>query len=977
MATRDSPPQTPPSARTRSFAPVSNSSSPPSPLRLKSTFAKLADSSLIIEENEEECTTSEEESPIRKREASHWLKNRGKGSNGEAAFFERQGSLGSGSTELLEEPLQTRDLRSGSLDASPTSIKSFSSNFSQRYVPPHLRRPQQEKEAARPHPYLPSLGKHDLASFDRSSAPEPEDSFYTFSNEASFAFSRYDSQPSSPESSRDYYRTPTLSPKGFVASPPARLLSRPSRLDISPFERSEVIKEEEEEEEASVRRIPLDDPYELSCDDLPLGPVLPLASIRDDASKVDLTPLQAIAARNSFGDCVGCGSKPDLSFVLLLPCRHPCCSYCMNGLLNGASHKPPRPADCFACSHAVDSFTSCSPELYATRGGPGLAHVLAATLQTNEHQSRASARSSPATAIPRVTTEEEIRIDRMRRLSRSGRRRSSVVAAALTTSFLPRSSSTRSLNQPSSPIDLRSPRATSTLTCADKARHDSLVDTSPNALIDGLSLALRFGSLSLELPESEAVSTSSQWSEQAQGAITPLLDLASEPMPDFTQEQFQASKRSSLESGDSSLDDTPAYPLIGAIPPRPTEWPVVRLDNVPWSVTADEIEHWLPDDTLASALGLSSDYCVDRPVERVTLAVHILCNRVDGRTLNQAFIECASVEAAKTIVRARDGTRCNGRPVHVTMSSQSELLSTIFPTYAPGFDGLDPLAGSEDSQLCPLLLESELEGLLTLCRLESPHAYKAPERPYFNLVSIIEKLPFHQVEVYTSQQISKLYKACFAAVKTLKEIKPSVKDWQEILTIFIDATLRCPAFSPFRKKKLVKLAGGLGFAHSVPSKTVDVFYTQSSSDQASFAALAPVPCSTNAEVASSLDVRSPSPHSHRDSLQVTTASIEVSPPSTEPASHQLSSCDALLSALEQSQNSSLIPFPEYSPVPSPLYSFPPAPAPSPRLAHFSSIVLDVNAQVQRQRRRSSIGRRLNLDVDLVSAVAKELGIVLA
>jgi hypothetical protein len=76
----------------------------------------------------------------------------------------------------------------------------------------------------------------------------------------------------------------------------------------------------------------------------------------------------------------------------------------------------------------------------------------------------------------------------------------------------------------------------------------------------------------------------------------------------------------------------------------------------------------------------------------------------------------------------------------VARSADVPILVQIFPTYAPGFDGLDPLAGSEDSQLCPLLLESELEGLLTLCRLESPHAYKAPERPYFNLVSIIEKV---------------------------------------------------------------------------------------------------------------------------------------------------------------------------------------------------------------------------------------------
>jgi len=61
-------------------------------------------------------------------------------------------------------------------------------------------------------------------------------------------------------------------------------------------------------------------------------------------------------------------------------------------------------------------------------------------------------------------------------------------------------------------------------------------------------------------------------------------------------------------------------------------------------------------------------------IPKLTLPVD--CS-LDGRTLNQAFVECSSLEAAKTIVRQRDGSRLKMRTVHVALSSQGELLSTV------------------------------------------------------------------------------------------------------------------------------------------------------------------------------------------------------------------------------------------------------------------------------------------------------------
>lgn len=56
---------------------------------------------------------------------------------------------------------------------------------------------------------------------------------------------------------------------------------------------------------------------------------------------------------------------------------------------------------------------------------------------------------------------------------------------------------------------------------------------------------------------------------------------------------------------------------------------------------------------------------------------HAPLHSTDGRTLNQAYLECASLAAAQKIVRARDGTYLGSRPVHVSLSSQTELLQTV------------------------------------------------------------------------------------------------------------------------------------------------------------------------------------------------------------------------------------------------------------------------------------------------------------
>ncbi|GAA5950509.1 hypothetical protein JCM10213_000987, partial [Rhodosporidiobolus nylandii] len=248
-------------------------------------------------------------------------------------------------------------------------------------------------------------------------------------------------------------------------------------------------------------------------------------------------------------------------------------------------------------------------------------------------------------------------------------------------------------------------------------------------------------------------------------------------------------------------------------------------------VTAAEVESWVGEAKLASdldedALGEAGSGGGEK-AKRVTLAVHILCNRADGRTLNQAYLECSSRQAARDIVRLKDGSKLRDRPVHVSLSSQGELLTTLFPTYTPGFATLEPNPHqrSKWASPIPLLLQTELTGLLNLCRLEadrlsivqSAHAKKVAERPYFNIVSLLEKMPWSFPRSYNSQAIVRLFNTACAAIEILGNVKPHVHEWRDILTVLIAAILHCPVFRPQQKQKAVRLASNLGFQQFKPS----------------------------------------------------------------------------------------------------------------------------------------------------------------
>ncbi|GAA5886547.1 hypothetical protein JCM6882_001683 [Rhodosporidiobolus microsporus] len=671
------------------------------------------------------------------------------------------------------------------------------------YIPPHQRRSSLSNST----PLQTQLPlRNPLSAFDRSACPEPEDSFYTHVSSLSLSpgQSGYDTTPfSTPASSR--YNSPATALSGFAgpkpsplsfgsplqstafhATPasPTTLISRAPYTDPSRFAHPQPIPEEGGEvdfalapvetlswaEEAALAQFDEDDEEGDGAGDEHVEVRVKLGARRRSSAFVNSPGLPEDALPDDA--CSGCGAVKNAAFIELLPCHHLLCHVCTNALVNGAAHKPPRPTDCFACTNFVESFVPAFPSSTSIAGSGGVGLVLALkevvfsekTAEANRSRRRSIASSSNAASDKELVTGSV-------KISRTRRRRSSVVAAAIAATLL--------------------------ATHTGEGQQQPMTGRSRSSTIDSCK---SLSSLPSEVVEEESLG----------GAYVPLDD----------------GKASTLTRPPSnSLTTAKLAHFDASSVPVATEWPVVRLDNVPWEITAAEIEEWAGERNLASDL----DEFEERGKKRVTLAVHILCNRADGRTLNQAFLECSSPSAARALVRSKDGSKLRGRPVHVSLTGQGEFLTTLFPTYTPGFSSVEPNPNprSKWAAPIPLLLQTELTGLLNLCRLESAHARKVPERPYFNLVTLLEKMPWSFPAYYNSQAVVRLFNTVCAAIEILGSIKRSVPGWKDVLTVLVDAILHCPVFRPQQKQKAVRIATSIEFDHvgsssrpvtSIPSK---------------------------------------------------------------------------------------------------------------------------------------------------------------
>ncbi|GJN93034.1 hypothetical protein Rhopal_006079-T1 [Rhodotorula paludigena] len=837
------------------------------------------------------------------------------------------------------------------------------------YVPPHIRRLESK---------LANKENDPLARFDRSACPEPEDSFYSHvSSSLSFdspTHSRFSTPNTSfalspPTASRSHnIKALHLSPApGHLFSPssltsPTTLISRQPYLDPSNHPHPTPILEEFEVDDSFLAPAPpgsarswadeVEDAltaneeaflgssdYHGDCTSsggdiqVQIGVELRRESVFTAGSSGPGLPEDAVKGDGK--ECTGCGAAKTDCFVVLDPCGHLLCPVCLNSLINAAAHRPPRPLTCYACAALVVSFKPAEPSIGQARGGVGLVAALRQSLHKGEVERRH--------ASPEQSTDLDAHVgDGIE--ARRGRRRSSVVAAAIATVLstpsvtaktapvspqTPKESRVSSSGSPlpGEPYSHRRGRRSSTIGSLVSLESASSADERHDSSLQGSAPC--FESVAARRPRISSVS-SLALTDYPDGALGPSRAAA----PDLFGHPQHSVQQRHLPS---ALTEAP-QPGKQADPIKAVDWPVVRLDNVPWEVTVDQIEAWLPHGTLASDLGNAGSALAAEGDEAlaanagVTMAVHILCNRTDGRTLNQAYIECSSRSAARKIVRLRDGVKLCNRPVHVSIASQSELLETVFPSYRPGFTGVEPNAPLRKNAVpVPLLVQTELTGLLNLCRLETPWAF-----PRF----------------YNSTVIVRLFTTACAAIEILGTVKHRVNEWQDILTLLVDAILRCPVFWPQQKQKAVRIAASVGFSRS-PADSNDKKASLSSPHCSPLQAF---------DLARSVQVLAPPATPLRFGIPGVFDHLNTILPfdatSSGEAGKSVSSPDADPS------------------VPSPISSDDPGPRDEPS-SRVSPYYLGESQQKQHRRRRSSLAAQLGIEPALLDAVAAALGISLS
>lgn len=149
---------------------------------------------------------------------------------------------------------------------------------------------------------------------------------------------------------------------------------------------------------------------------------------------------------------------------------------------------------------------------------------------------------------------------------------------------------------------------------------------------------------------------------------------------------------------------------------------VVRVDNIPWKTSYQDIVKWIPD-----------PYELLPDPADVAQPVHVPIDVKTGKTANCAFIELKDEGSAKKLIRRRNNTKLCGRPVSLLLSNYEEVIGEVFPSvehFPPG----------TPTRLLTYFTKWQLEQLIQLLRSGGPQL-KSPLKPIEYIISLIQLVP--------------------------------------------------------------------------------------------------------------------------------------------------------------------------------------------------------------------------------------------
>ncbi|KAG0332821.1 hypothetical protein BG000_009716 [Podila horticola] len=289
---------------------------------------------------------------------------------------------------------------------------------------------------------------------------------------------------------------------------------------------------------------------------------------------------------------------------------------------------------------------------------------------------------------------------------------------------------------------------------------------------------------------------------------------------DFTNDQFHRGKHQNCVPGYLPTSFATLPNLTPAIPPtvprtEAIQWAVVRVTNIPWDVSLQDMA------TFFAGIPIPPEHLLSQNV-------HILMDRATGKTFNSAFVELALTPVdAGMVAQAKNLKVLKGRVVTVELSSQDELLRSVFPKWVGLFENGEPVNPCELLPSCegqasdgsgtmsaqttpPFVTRDEINALLVVCRNYKLHfSRKCAERPFENILSILAKYPWHQPHRVLPLHRDHIFELLKLSIESLR--MHLNKEYNTIHSTLLIRMVRCailtPAFTERQKAMVLHVAG--------------------------------------------------------------------------------------------------------------------------------------------------------------------------
>lgn len=453
------------------------------------------------------------------------------------------------------------------------------------------------------------------------------------------------------------------------------------------------------------------------------------------------SPTQAAANDKDKIACELCGALV-IRWATLLPCNHRACSACCCSGVNQVSTTPPRRHVCAACQVPVNGLTLSSTAAETARAAAWRDVPDCEPLVGNDGRQNTPAahHGELAGRFPGVT-EALLGLDRPVR-----GRSASVVAAAFSMRPDP-----DSFSAPSSPLMSSLPHSEGNGVDDTAGHPDSSMTFSDDA--------------SFYLPSGARVKSRQRTSD---GGL-PVGPLDQEVLGD-PQPQPHVAKRQKT--------DTVQQPTI---PLSYEPGGVVRIDNIPWTTSYQDIVKWCPE-----PYSLLPDHAT------VPQPVHIPVDLKTGKTANCAFVELRDADCAKKLIRRRNNTKLRGRPVSLQLSNYDEVRSELFPS-------LQQLVPGTPAGSVVFLTPWQLEQMARLMQSGGPQL-KSPLKPIELLASWVQLVPR---ELSAVQRDGLFERAIEVLARGTEWLNSSIDGLYFALHRLVHACINCPAFSPAQAARVL------------------------------------------------------------------------------------------------------------------------------------------------------------------------------